>query len=118
MGSVVQPTETRFWVKDNGIGIQAKDYDQVLVMFKKLNNKKYKGTGIGLATCKAIVEKHRGGKFGLSQNSVKARLFTSPSLIEPHRVKTITLIYRASKSYLRLLSVHFTVTSLKTTPHS
>lgn len=60
IGATDAPTETIFWVKDNGIGIREKDYDQVFVMFRKLNNKKYEGTGIGLATCKSIVEKHGG----------------------------------------------------------
>ena len=53
-------SETVFWVQDNGIGIKEKDFDQVFVMYKKLNNRQYLGSGIGLATCKSIVDKHGG----------------------------------------------------------
>lgn len=60
IGSEHHPDETVFWIKDNGIGIQAKDFDQIFVMFHQLNYKKFEGTGIGLATCKAIVERHSG----------------------------------------------------------
>jgi signal transduction histidine kinase len=50
--------EIRFWIKDDGISIHEKDFDQIFVMFKKLNDKKFEGTGIGPATCKSIVERH------------------------------------------------------------
>jgi PAS domain S-box-containing protein len=47
--------------KDNGIGFEQQYADQVFVVFKRLNNRQfYSGTGIGLALCKKIVEKHGG----------------------------------------------------------
>jgi signal transduction histidine kinase len=50
-----------FSVKDNGIGIEEKDLDQVFVIFKRLNNATlYKGYGIGLAHCRKIVKMHYG----------------------------------------------------------
>ncbi len=49
----------RVEVVDNGIGIPEKDYDKIFGMFQTLH-KSYKGTGIGLAICKQIVERHRG----------------------------------------------------------
>jgi light-regulated signal transduction histidine kinase (bacteriophytochrome) len=56
----------RFTLQDNGIGIDAKYHDQMFVMFKRLHSSsKYHGTGIGLAVCKKIVERH-GGEIGVS----------------------------------------------------
>jgi signal transduction histidine kinase len=49
------------FVKDNGIGFDQQFADQVFVMFKRLHmGPDYKGTGIGLAICKKIIEEHGG----------------------------------------------------------
>jgi hypothetical protein len=48
-------------IRDNGIGIDPDRANDVFQIFKRLHSQEqYPGTGIGLAVCKRIVERHRG----------------------------------------------------------
>lgn len=61
IGCQEQESRFVFFVKDNGIGINPKYFEKIFVVFQRLhplNN--YSGTGIGLAICKKIIERHRG----------------------------------------------------------
>lgn len=51
----------QFAVEDNGIGIQHQYYEKIFVLFERLNHRDdYFGTGLGLALCTRIIERHGG----------------------------------------------------------
>jgi two-component system sensor histidine kinase/response regulator len=50
----------RFSVRDNGQGLRSEDMEMIFAPFKRLHGREVPGNGIGLATCKRIVEFHNG----------------------------------------------------------
>jgi signal transduction histidine kinase len=72
---VADGRQVRLEVQDTGVGIAREHHERIFVIFQRLHGREqFKGTGIGLAVCKKIIERH-GGRLWLESKPGEGTTF-------------------------------------------
>ncbi len=76
IGSTNENGDIIYYVKDNGVGFDMKQYHRIFQVFQRLHNdKEFAGTGIGLAICQKIMKIHNGKIWAESSKGVGSTFF-------------------------------------------
>ncbi|MBC8031565.1 MAG: PAS domain S-box protein [Pyrinomonadaceae bacterium] len=80
----------QIFVVDNGIGFDEKYLDRIFTVFQRLHKKgEYEGTGVGLAICRKIVDRHSGMITARSSPSQGATFVVTLPVIQPKEVEVL-----------------------------
>jgi len=87
LSAVLENNEWQFCVRDNGQGFDVTKSDYIFEPFKRLHGREVPGNGIGLATCKRIVEISKGRIWAESDGEDRGSRFwfTLPAATDRHR---------------------------------